>query len=55
MIERIDLNRVTTYPLASRKNKVALGPDFAAPTRPGMTVSELLASLTSSAAGICGG
>ncbi len=44
-VERIDLSGVTTYPLATRKNKVSLGADFAAPVRPGMTVSNLLDSL----------
>ena len=43
--ERIDLAGVTTYPLATRKNKVSLGPDFASPLRPGMSVSQLLTAL----------
>jgi hypothetical protein len=42
---RIDLGGVTTYPLATRRNKVTLDQDFALPVRHGMTVSDLLKCL----------
>jgi len=44
-IEPIDLSRVTTYPIAERRNKVSLARDFAGDITPGMTVSALLAAM----------
>jgi len=41
----IDLAGVTTYPLAERKNKVVMERDKAGPVKPGMSVSDLLATL----------
>jgi hypothetical protein len=41
----MDLSKVTTYPLAERKNKVSIERDFGAPVRAGMSVAELLAAL----------
>lgn len=41
----IDLDGVTTYPLAERKNKVVMAEHKAGEIRPGMTVGELLAAL----------
>lgn len=40
-----DLSKVSTYPIAERKNKVSLGPDFAQPVASGMSVSDLLKGL----------
>ena len=44
-IQPIDLSRVTTYPIAERKNKVSLAHDFAGDISPGMSVSALLAAM----------
>lgn len=41
----LDFSGVTTYPIATRKNKMNVRDDFARPVRAGMTVSELLAAL----------
>ena len=41
----VELSGVTTYPLTTRKNKVSITKDFAAPVAPGMSVRELLAAL----------
>ena len=43
--EPIDLNRVTTYPIAERNNKVSLARDFVGDITAGMSVSALLAAL----------
>jgi hypothetical protein len=43
--EPIDLAAVTTYPIAERRNKVALARDFAAAVTPGMTVADLLTAM----------
>jgi hypothetical protein len=44
-IQPIDLSRVTTYPIAERRNKVSLARDFAGDITPGMTVADLLAAM----------
>jgi hypothetical protein len=44
-IQPIDLSRVTTYPIAGRRNKVSLARDFAGDITPGMSVSNLLAAM----------
>jgi hypothetical protein len=44
-IQPIDLSRVTTYPIAERRNKVSLARDFAGDITPGMSVSNLLAAM----------
>lgn len=44
-IQPIDLARVTTYPIAGRRNKVSLARDFAGDISPGMSVSALLAAM----------
>lgn len=44
-IKPIDLSGVTTYPIATRKNKVTLANDFAGAITSGMSVSGLLAAL----------
>ena len=41
----IDLARVTTYPIAGRRNKVSLASDFAGEISAGMSVSALLAAM----------
>ena len=41
----LDFSGVTTYPISSRKNKMTVQDDFAAPVSRGMTVSELLAAM----------
>lgn len=41
----IDLSRVSTYPIAERRNKVSLARDFAGRISSGMSVSDLLAAL----------
>jgi hypothetical protein len=41
----IDLSRVTTYPLAERRNKVTLERDFAGDISSGMSVAALLAAM----------
>ncbi len=41
----IDLSRVTTYPIAERRNKVSLANDFAGDITAGMSVAGLLAAL----------
>jgi len=41
----IDLSRVTTYPIAERRNKVSLERDFAGDISSGMSVSALLAAM----------
>jgi len=41
----LDFSGVSTYPIATRKNKMNVRDDFARPVRPGMTVSELLAAM----------
>ncbi len=43
--EPIDLSRVSTYPIAERRNKVSLARDFADRISSGMSVSDLLAAL----------
>ena len=44
-LQPIDLTGVTTYPIANRLNKVALGRDFAGTVTGGMSVAALLAAL----------
>ena len=44
-IEPIDLTRVSTYPIAGRRNKVSLANDFAGDISGGMSVSALLAAM----------
>jgi len=44
-IQPIDLSKVTTYPIAERRNKVSLAHDFAGDISPGMSVSALLAAM----------
>ncbi|TGU70048.1 hypothetical protein E4633_19795 [Geomonas terrae] len=41
----MDFSGVTTYPIATRKNKMNVKHDFAQPVRSGMTVSDLLAAM----------
>ena len=41
----LDFSGVTTYPIATRKNKMNVQDDFAAAVKQGMTVSELLAAM----------
>ena len=41
----LDFSGVSTYPIATRKNKMNVRDDFARPVQPGMTVSELLAAM----------
>ncbi|TSK03875.1 MAG: hypothetical protein FPO08_20650 [Geobacter sp.] len=41
----LDFSGVTTYPIATRKNKMNVKDDFAQPVRSGMTVSDLLAAM----------
>ncbi|BCG48519.1 hypothetical protein GEOBRER4_n3415 [Citrifermentans bremense] len=41
----LDFSGVSTYPIATRKNKMNVKDDFALPVRPGMTVSDLLAAM----------
>jgi len=43
--EPLDFSGVTTYPIATRNNKVSVANDFAQPVAAGMTVAGLLASL----------
>ncbi|MCM0082795.1 hypothetical protein L4X63_14465 [Geomonas sp. Red32] len=41
----LDFTGVTTYPIATRNNKVNVKDDFAGPVRAGMTVADLLAAM----------
>ncbi|WP_129128405.1 hypothetical protein [Geomonas oryzae] len=41
----MDFSGVTTYPIATRKNKMNVKDDFGEPVRSGMTVSDLLAAM----------
>jgi hypothetical protein len=41
----MDFSGITTYPIATRNNKVTVANDFAAPVSAGMSVRDLLASL----------
>lgn len=41
----LDFSGVSTYPIATRKNKMNVKDDFGQPVRPGMTVSELLSAM----------
>lgn len=41
----MDFSGVTTYPIATRKNKMNVKHDFGQPVRSGMTVSDLLAAM----------
>lgn len=41
----LDFSGVSTYPIATRKNKVTVKDDFALPVKSGMSVSDLLAAM----------
>jgi len=41
----LDFSGVSTYPISERKNKMTIEKDLAAPVRPGMSVSQLLAAM----------
>jgi hypothetical protein len=40
--QQLDFSGVSTYPIATRNNKVSVANDFSGPVKPGMSVSDLL-------------